>query len=98
MEYLPFIFFVLFVVYVVGLLVWNIIQNRKADKWLVDTKAEADYQEWLAKIRANMTQAQRDSEDSYINGLRAMPVKESWKPRTGNSLSKDILGFDLLPK
>lgn len=61
-------------------------------------QAENEHKEWLVERRANMTQEQRDSEDLYYSKLRAMPPSEVFKPRTGNSLSKDLLGFDLLPK
>ncbi|MBP3945128.1 hypothetical protein [Psychrobacter sp. K31L] len=98
MEYLPFIFFVLFLIYVVGIFAWNIIQNRKTNKWLADAKAEAEHQEWVAKRWASMTQKQQDDERHYYSLMRNTPVEQRRTFITGNSLSKDIIGFDLLPK
>ena len=61
-------------------------------------KQNDEFKEWLTKRRANMTQAQRESEDLHFSQLRAMPPSKVFEPRTGNSLSKDLLGFDLLSK
>lgn len=71
---------------------------KKSNKESDDLAAEIEHRYLVETRRANMTQAQRDSEDDYINGLRNVPENERFKQTTGNSLSKDLLGFDLLPK
>lgn len=72
--------------------------ERKYSYEKLKRKQNDEFKEWLTKRRANMTQAQRDSEYLYFSQLRAMPPSDVFKPRTGNSLSKDLLGFELLPK
>lgn len=76
---------------------WCLSLNKQNTE-ISDILAEIDHKEWLTKRRANMTQAQRESEDLHFSQLRAMPPSEVFKPRAGNSLSKDLLGFDLLSK
>lgn len=75
-------------------------QLKKHDRLLSENEAknQAEFEEWCSKRWAGMTDEQRANEKFYNDQLRAMPIEESWKPRRGNSLSKDMLGFELLPK
>lgn len=75
-------------------------QLRKHDRLLAEQKAknDAEFAEWCANRWSGMTHAQRDSERRYNDQLRAMPVGDAWKPRSNSSLSKDLLGLEILPK
>lgn len=77
-------------------------QLRKHDRLLAENKAknEAEFAEWYTKRRANMTDKQIADEQAYYKLLQNTPIEQRYKNtyRTGNSLSKDLLGFEILPK
>lgn len=77
----------------------GVITVRRNKKLIADAeKSEVEHKEWMAKRRAGMTGKQLEDERLYFASLRNTPIEQRRNYRTGNSLSKDLLGFDLLPK
>lgn len=70
------------------------------EKLMISTREAQAHELWLIERRATMTKEQRQAEMNYYNGLRNTPIEQRYNNtyRTGNSLSKDLIGFDLLPK
>ena len=76
-------------------------RRKIAHEKLMNANREAQAHElWLIERRANMTQEQIEYEQSYYKLLQNTPIEQRYNNtyRTGSSLSKDLIGFDLLPK